>query len=398
MKLADRQLVEGTEPCIYIGHRVRRDPRSGKQVPCKPWYAEWNEHGVKRSKALGTPNKKVAIRRAHEICRRILVGEQAKPKQVSLHRLAEQYLAMQRAQGRAPTTLTKYTQVLESKLIPWAHEHDIRLAQNLRERHFWEFSETLSSLAPKTRYTMLTIVKQLFRWADREGLLAQNPIARCKLREPEPTERHCFTADQVAIMLERADDHLRPLIRFFSLTGCRFGEARDLEWSTVDLNAGKHGVLTIRRGGSTDTTKSRRSRRIPVHPDLQVEFEQMKRVAGSNRVFHERPTAQYPGPDRTLVERLLLGAIKRLARDCGFPNWKQACIHSFRHYFASELARHGVTEFTALSLMGQRSSDVLHRYQHPHDDDMERAISRLEGPIPSPIKKIGNKRRNRDAS
>jgi len=69
MKLADRHLVEGTEPCIYIGHQVRRDIRTGTLIPRKPWYAEWNEHGINRSETLRTTNKKVAIRRAHEICR-----------------------------------------------------------------------------------------------------------------------------------------------------------------------------------------------------------------------------------------------------------------------------------------------------------------------------------------
>jgi len=379
MRLIGRTSVEGTEPRIHIGHRVRHDPRTGKELACRPWYAEWSEYGIKRYEALKTPNKQIAIRRAHEICRRISDGELAKPKLVALEHLVEQYLSMLRAQGRAPKTIGKYQHVLERKLLPWAQQHGIRNALSLREMHFWAFSESLSYLAEKTRYTELTIVKQLIRWAHREGLVAENPIARCRLTEPEPTEQHCFTPGQVEQMIEAANGYLRPIIRFLALSGCRFGEARDLEWGDIDFDSGTNGFLNIRRGGSRGRTKTGRSRRIPMHPDLRSELKSLSRIPGSDRVFHALPTTQHPELDRPLVERRLLFSVKRLAKQCGFKDWKKARIHSLRHHFASELVRSGVTEFTALSLMGHRSSDVLAAYLHPHDDDAERAIALLNG-------------------
>lgn len=379
MKLVGREFVGGTEPKIYVGHRVRRDPRTGEERACRPYFAEYSQHGVKRYESLRTPNKQAAFRRAHDICRRIRDGEQAKPKVLALSRGVELYLSAGRHQGRAPTTMTKYTHVLERKLLPFAAGQGVRFAHEFGERHFWGFFNSLNELSEKTRYTESTVVKQLFRWVHREGLIPANPIARCRLREPEPAARHCFTPEQVRVLLARADEYFRPILTTLALTGLRFGELRDLRWNDVDFEAGANGVLTIRRGGSTDSTKTRRSRRIPMHAEVRSTLEALPRVAGSDRVFHERPTAQHPEPDRPLIERRLLGAVKRLARACGFPDWKKACVHSFRHYFASELARHGVTEFTALSLMGQRSSDVLHRYLHPHDEDQERAIARLNG-------------------
>lgn len=379
MKLAGRQLVEGTEPRIYIGHRVRRDSKSGRERPCRPYVAEYSLHGTKQHERFGTTNKQVAIRKAHEICRRIQSGKHAKPTPLALPRGVDLYLAATRHQGRAPTTVTKYEHVLERKLLPFAAGERVRWTSGFGERHFWGFYDTLSELAEKTRYTEATVVKQLYRWLHREGLILTNPIARCRLREPEPADRHCFTPEQVHAMLGRAPAPLHPMLVVLAFTGLRFGELRDLRWSDIDLGAGENGVLHIRRGGSTETTKTRRSRRVPMHADVRRAIESVSRVDGSGRVFHEEPTPRLPEPDAPLRERRLLNQIKRLARDCGFPDCEGACIHSFRHYFASELARHGVAEFTALSLMGQRSSDVLHRYLHPHDEDQERAIARLNG-------------------
>lgn len=377
MKLVGRCQVEGTEPRMYIGHRERRDPKTGEKRACRPWYVEYSLHGTKQHEKLGTTNKQVAIRKAHEICRRILNGEQAKPTPLALQRGVELYLAAARHQGRAPTTMTKYKYVLERKFLPYAASQGVRWASAFGERHFWGFFDTLSELAEKTRYTEATVAKQLFRWLHREGLISANPITRCRLREPEPTERHCFTPEQVNAMLDRANPVLHPKLIVLAYTGLRFGELRDLRWTDIDLSSGTNGVLHIRRGGSTDSTKTRRSRRIPMHPVVRRAIDSMPPVDGSDRVFHEEPTPTHPELDAPLRERRLLNQIKRLARDCGFPDWESACIHSFRHYFASSLARHGVAEYTALSLMGQRSSDVLHRYLHPHDEDQERAIARL---------------------
>ena len=52
MKLIGRHLVEGTEPRIHIGHRVRRDRKTGEERACRPWYVEYSSHGVKHYEKL----------------------------------------------------------------------------------------------------------------------------------------------------------------------------------------------------------------------------------------------------------------------------------------------------------------------------------------------------------
>jgi hypothetical protein len=74
VKLHDRQQVEGTEPVVYIGHRVFRGA-GGVEKISNPWYAEYCLHNRQRFEALGTTNKGVAISKAHAICARIRGGQ-----------------------------------------------------------------------------------------------------------------------------------------------------------------------------------------------------------------------------------------------------------------------------------------------------------------------------------
>src|SRR5439155_11546537 len=113
-----RHSVEGTDPRMQIGRRVRRDASRCMKIGRKYW-VQYSLAGRHHFEPLGTSNKAVAIRKAHEIAQRIARGEER--RLVPRHTLAEvanQYLDLQRNRGRAKKTLVKYTQVL-NELVRW---------------------------------------------------------------------------------------------------------------------------------------------------------------------------------------------------------------------------------------------------------------------------------------
>lgn len=120
MKLADRHQVEGTEPPMQIGKRVRNTP-SGEKIGRKYW-VQYCFDGKHHYEPTGSSNKAVAVRRAHEIAQRIGRGEerQVVPK-VTLEQVVQDYLAVQQNRGRARKTMIKYTQVL-NELVDWYEE------------------------------------------------------------------------------------------------------------------------------------------------------------------------------------------------------------------------------------------------------------------------------------
>jgi len=74
----------------------------------------------------------------------------------------------------------------------------------------------------------------------------------------------------------------------------------------------------------------------------------------------------------------LLKSLKRLCRRCGFENPDQYKLHTFRHAFASMLARNNISYKQALAWMGHSDSKILDRYITFFDPDAESAIASIE--------------------
>ncbi|HZN68092.1 MAG TPA: tyrosine-type recombinase/integrase [Tepidisphaeraceae bacterium] len=384
MKLHERELVTGTEPKVYIGRRCYRDKDGVERVSWK-YAAEYCVGGRRFCESLKTGDRDLAVRRAHEIVGRIVRGERGQvARRDSIAQVARAYLEMQGAKGRAPTTLTKYTHVL-SEFTAWCMAHFPRPAAQFTEQDFWRWHQSMmdDGYALKTRADRSVIVKQLFKWAARVRLIPTNTLAECSVPDPPPTPQPCFSPHQTATVLNAADPHERVMFMAMAYEGLRFGEVRDLMWPAVSMPPDEPGFITVALGGSNGTTKGRRSRRIPLHPALREELEKLPRIG--ERVFYARASKKYPNGDHPVGERRLLLSLKRLCRRLGFPNPDQYKLHTFRHTFASMLARNQVSYKYALSFMGHRSSEILDLYYTQFDDTAVQAIKTINYPTAPPV-------------
>lgn len=376
MKLVDRQPVEGTErPTIYIGHRQWRDAK-GTLRTARRWSAEWFLHDKQYHKSLGTNNKVAAVREAHSMHLKIRQGEPtAAPREVRLKELVEGYMTLKRGEERASKTLEKYQTVL-GDFVAHCDGRGVIYGSRVTEDDFWSF-EADKTLSDKTRYDRRVVILQLMKWATlRAELVLKNPLRHVKMKKPEWAKQPCFTAEQVAALRANAEPGMRDMLLFLAFTGCRFGEVRDVEWSDIDFAAGAYGFVTIRRGGSDDKTKGKRSRRIPLHPTLRDTLGQ--RAHTRERVFSAEDIGGRKGG--TVVDTVFLRKLKQLCARCEFNDPDQFKTHSFRHFFARMLARNNVSYKYALEFMGHRSSDILDLYYTMFDRDAERAIQAIEIP------------------
>lgn len=132
----------------------------------------------------------------------------------------------------------------------------------------------------------------------------------------------------------------------------------------------------MQRGGSGETTKNRKIRRVPLHPELRKMLEAMTRQG--DRVFYSRPSPRYPNGGHPLDEGHLLRSLKRLCKRCGFDNPKQYKLHTFRHAFASMCARTNVAYKYALAWMGHHDSQILDLYYTQFDDVAEQAMKTIQ--------------------
>jgi integrase len=383
MKLVDRHACEGTQPVIHIGHRVYRK-KDGTKYVSRTWYAEYCHEGRHHQEALRVTNKHQAIRRAHDICRRVEAG-QAKPKPYRLlvSELKDQYLELKTNAECAPKTLGKYRFGLTC-FADWARDSRRESAVKFGETDFWAFNGWMKvhGASDKTRYDRLVLVKQAFKWAAREKLIPENPLYGISMTKPEANEQPCFTPEQVAVLLEKADPHEAAILATMAYLGLRFGEVRDLRWSNVLWDVGADGFVVIRRGGSGSSTKNNKVRRIPLNPMLKPYLMAIPRRF--ERVFTARPSEKYPEGGGPIDERRLLMSLKRLCKRCGFADWKKYKLHTFRHTFASMCARNNVAYKYALEWMGHQSSEILDLYYTMYDDVAEAAMRTIAYPMAGP--------------
>jgi integrase len=133
-----------------------------------------------------------------------------------------------------------------------------------------------------------------------------------------------------------------------------------------------------------DTTKNGTSRMIPLNGELRKILDGHPHHP-DGRVFHQRPSKKYPSGDRPLSERRILRSLKRLCKRCGFENPKQYKLHTFRHAFASMLARANVPYQHALEFMGHEDSDILKMYITMFDKDAEKHIASIVYTLEIPV-------------
>ncbi|KKL96391.1 hypothetical protein LCGC14_1844980, partial [marine sediment metagenome] len=60
------------------------------------------------------------------------------------------------------------------------------------------------------------------------------------------------------------------------------------------------------------------------------------------------------------------------------PSFTDGRLHSFRHFFVSKCAHDGVPEQTVMRWLGHRSSRIVQRYYHLHDEEAHRQMARVK--------------------
>jgi integrase len=377
LKWTDTHRVEGADPPVLIGRPLRSDHRTGQAKAGRLYHMRYTVAGRQVSKSLGTGNKKEAIRRVFEHQARLRAGEadgSDEKRALTLGEALDEYLGVCRDRDLSPKTLEKYELVIRDLKKVLGHQVNGSVA-DFGEREFTKYEAAMrkAGLQPKTRYDRLVVVRQAFRYLARNRRIAYYPLEGRQMRKPQSKPQPCFTRQQVEQLLTAADPYLRPIFAVLAYCGLRFGELRDLPWEDVHLNDKEGGVISVRRGGSGDTTKDREERHIPIHRELRAILQGVRRRG--ERVFCDVPSRKDPQIERPLVERKLLMELKKLCGACGFENPKQYKLHTFRHFFASTCAARGIPHKYALKWMGHSDSRILDLYLTLYDDVAQRLMN-----------------------
>jgi integrase len=172
------------------------------------------------------------------------------------------------------------------------------------------------------------------------------------------------------------------VVRVLAFTGMRINELLQLRWHNIRL--GEKFIIVQNESGrpstviGRQTTKSARTRKIPIHPDLLGWLK--ARVGPKQGLLFQNLGG---GPLSYSAAREAFRKVRK-ALAVRFPgnewekSFKDGFFHSLRHFFCSRNAQQGVPEMTMCKWLGHQSSRITRRYYHNNDQESLRMIGAVD--------------------
>ncbi len=133
------------------------------------------------------------------------------------------------------------------------------------------------TIYPRGKKKTYFVVKQFVKWCKQRKLLTNNPLEDYKLDKPAIDPKGGPNLEQVDRILEAAKEPRRTQYAMLAFTGMRSAEMQHLLRIDVDLKG--NWVNIISRDGAE--TKTRESRKVPIHPRLRALLEARKKTSHS---------------------------------------------------------------------------------------------------------------------
>ena len=207
-----------------------------------------------------------------------------------------------------------------------------------------------------TRYNnTVSILRHVLDVAVEAGVVYSNAAADVKRAPVRGKEIALPTTEQFnALIAEMRAGHSRDsrnsadLAAGLAFTGCRIGEAREIEWRDIDFDAGE----LVLRGDAATGTKNWELRRVPLIPDARALFQRMR---------SERP-------DEPLDAKVFrVGECqKALDRACKKVGTGRITHHDLRHLFATRCIESGVDIPTVSRWLGHKDGGALAMKTYGH--------------------------------
>lgn len=360
---------------IAVGNRVTITPRGKKKI----WTADFWNDGAHRRQSLKTSNKKVAIDRATKLERDLLHGTHRVVRQeVSIEQAVEDYLTYLTAEGRARKTIVKYRGQLET-FRDFCHEQRVRPLGRISPSLFDRYrAHRRDDLHHNTHSQEDLNIKQFLKWCMSRHHLSVNPLADVEISKPILTARPAPTLAQVQNILNSCSASRKAMLAVLAFTGMRSGELRQLRREDVDLEGGWFRVISR----DDARTKTKTSRKVPMHPVLQTLLKSQSSSPGP-WLFCAEPSSKFPAGDHWVSTKKLneyfLARVKQLGLAAGRDTEGGYTIHSLRHFTETHCVNAGIPQRVVDTWLGHKSDrSMASVYYRLNDEESHRFMHGLD--------------------
>ncbi len=338
------------------------------------YHAEYYENGKQKRVSLSTKNLKVAKEKAIKIDHALVNGESNQTTDLSLVEAIELYIDWLRTERRAKSSIQRYQGELNSFHVFCGIKKILRLSQIKASTFDAYRSDRTSEVAAKTLYHESVVIKQFLTWCESRSYLLKSPLIKVRITKPPLVKRTPLKHEQLVEIVRKLPRHHQLVVLTLAHSGLRVGELQRLQPNDVNVEAGWFAVES-REGLET---KTRESRRVPIHKELLLLFRKHQR--GRDWFFTSPASSEYPDGQRWISPKKLNEAFQRAVKACGLPAGlknKGFTIHSLRHYFKSTSVYSDVPQHVTNAWMGHSDRSTAEIYFHRDDTKELQLINRL---------------------
>lgn len=346
----------------------------------KRYYLVVRERGRREKNIqLGCISRKKAEERRVAVLGELLQGTYRQTPTVRLFvgEFCDKFLA-DFAQGtRAPGTVKLYRE----RLKRFRREFQGFRLDEVNREGLERFIGT-QPLGNRTKNIMLSVLRLLFQKAVEWRYLSVSPAQGIRRWTEEKGGSRSLTEAELGRLLDMATPWQKAVLMVMVLSGMRPGELSQLKCE--DINWEDHSLKIV--SGHERKTKNRKSRVIPMTPDLEDTLKFL--MENWPNMQFGNGTSPHPYLPRTTAQReyvfchgdgrpigIFRPSMNKLFGRAGIQG---VTLHGLRKTFCSLLARHGAHPKEAQTLLGHADVRLtMEVYTEVQTDQLRRAVDRL---------------------
>ena len=315
---------------------MARTPKPWFRKDRKSWFVtiEGTRHN------LG-PNKKEAFLFYHR-----LMAAPVKPNKVSVFDIMDSFLEWTQ-NHRAEGTYNFY----RDRIKRYVHENSDMPCAELRPFHIQRWLDR-KDWGPTFKAGFVATIKRCFNWAVRQGYLEMNPVRFLEKPTSESRDSPVTREEyQLALANIRQDDPFYDLVVFSWETGARPQESLRFKKAEVDFPAKRIVMKNPKARG-------------PAWRVIHLTNEALRIVTKHSDINEEGPVFRN-SKGRAWTPNACTCRFGHLTEKVG----RRLALYDFRHAFATDMLKSGVSPLTVAELMGHTNVKMLmDTYQHIASD------------------------------